>query len=501
MKRFLALTLMLLLCLPIPYAQAEGAHNMFTLTIEDMITSDDKTREEIPLSIILELGADPGKLRALARLTLIFEDGRPFVAAASLENGEIRAHLSGLSTGIVIPLDQLIAEFQENFEIYGRKYDELPPELISAFENLFYTLMDAYAPGQQRRGFSFPTPEEWKNRQQAMLSGLGAEKTGSQEILLFGKSLPAEQYAYEIDKMTPQEYETVPLPTFVSLGSMFSSPLQKALDRLESELYKLEEAYYTELFSGEDGMLTTEEGDVFFSERGELSLIGDTGSLLTCETTTHLPWGDEVAFSTYSELFTGSSLRYESGMRTSTDSQTHSADTSLIMESAEDGSQSLQYFAQNMQVDDETGEAVYSNRQEADWSLTSNRLSFSFSDSSVYGELDELIPLFTILTRAGADMEIRKNGMDGTLYFHESYGGDDGGDYLLEASIAAGYETGVLPEGEMVILPERTINPLTADEETLDALGSEAGMLLVQALGSLLAPADAPSKAGGALIR
>lgn len=489
MKRILALAAALLICLFPLGARADDV-GMLTVRLGELVVSDGKTSEEVRMALQLEMGADPDAMRALVRLTLSPGSGLPIVAAASLENGEIRAHLTGMDTGFVIPLEQLTGVFKEEFELYGKTWDELPPELIAAFENYVYTLLDTFAAGPQLSLFSLPTPEQWRDRQQTFLTLYGAEKTGEEEILLFGESVKADRYAYRLERVAQEEYEAMLLPSLTPVDALAPQPVQEALDRLENELSKLREDFFTQLYPSEDGLLTTEETAVYYSERGEVALSGETGTQMTAEMTAHYPWGDEVTSMTLSERYTGDSLRHESGARTSSDGETAVTDVSIVMEQGGEDGTSLQHFVQYAITDDETGRISYSDRQETGFSLKGNKLSLSLSGSSFYGE-------YSTTTKGGMDLDIHKNSLSGVARLHES----DSEGYISEASIQIACETGALPAGELVILPENTVNPLTADEETMEALSEEAFSLIVRVAGAFLVPGETPGAAGGALIR
>ena len=525
LRSLISLTCALLLCLaPLcASAEAEAGAAMLTVTLENMRGTADGEEFTLPMTVQLSAGADLDALRAFFMLGL---DGEETDAAAmvSVEDGEVRAALTGMETGLVMPFEDAAKEFISQFLLGGMAYDTVGEELQQAAADYLRLYVDSLTETGENAVSENPLDafypaDAWAEEHEAYPALLNAVPAGEEEITLFGQTCTARKYTYSLTRATAEEYDA-----FMSAYREYYSEtdkLDEAYMRLEDLLYEEWEAYESESPSAwaDNGSLSEREGgslsewddretyEVFYSLQGTIWQVDEMmGTLDECILTVHYPDGDATEKSVYSDMHTGSCVRIESSSESLDEAwpdwRSASAESTRI-ELTETGTLIMDF--QSIASDSDTD---YSDsfEQKAHVELTDTRLiadaesaafySGSYYADTPYAAAPETFALHTDLTFAPYEADDRFGTIEGTIDLNGSTAAGS------DADISAGVTVQIapFPVGELLPAPEKSINPLDADDAEAEAFLEELQTALIRLAGAFMTGPQTSPSVGGALI-
>ena len=524
-KRALALLLSLLLMLPLTAAAETAASpNMATIAIDNIFYTENGAETALPISLEFSAGFDPAAMRGAALLNLL-TGGNGLTLMGSLESDQLRARISGMETGVMIPLQALIDELVIAAFLKGLDYSQVRPETLTALDELLSLLEETLMQPAEAASDAFsalqPGIEEWKETYAKYPSLLNAEPAGEEEIVLFGTTYTAQKYTYSLSRATADEFDAFYANYDEYFGyspddssEAFLSPeLQEAYDRLNELVSADYEAVYgqppayNEIWTDDGSFSYSEESslsewneeqpdDYAYSVEGAIWLADEVmGIVDQYDFTVHAPDGDYPTASIQSMMLNSSIMRDEtvsSGMDEYGDRFSSTESTSVTF--SDNGDASYTSFSSYVS-DSEDDDYDYSSESIYSISMTGNRLVIDVQEEEEYWDTPMRFSLHSDLD-VETDAETNSlTALSGSLSISDNFAGDGTG-VRMDLSM----ETGTLPPGELLPLPERTVNPMEADAETMSAFYEEFYAALMQIIGSLMpAPATAPS-VGGALM-
>lgn len=519
LRSLISLTCALLLCLtPLcASAEAEAGAAMLTVTLENMRGTADGEEFTLPMTVQLSAGADLDALRAFLMLGL---DGEETDAAAmvSVEDGEVRAALTGMETGLVMPFEDAAKEFISQFLLGGMAYDTVGEELQQAAADYLRLYVDSLTETGENAVSGNPLDAfypagAWAEEHEAYPALLNAVPAGEEEITLFGQTCTARKYTYSLTRTTAEEYDA-----FMSAYREYYSEtdkLDEAYMRLEDLLYEEWEAYGSESPAAwaDNGSLSEREGgslsewddretyEVFYSLQGTIWQVDEMmGTLDECILTVHYPDGDATEKSVYSDMHTGSCVRIESSSESLDEAwpdwRSTSADSTAVT-LTENGA--IIVDLQTLTSEEEEDYSA-SSRTKTHMEFTDTRLVLDadyFCGGSLYDGLPESSSIRADLAFTHDAVSDRWGTVSGPVSVQVSGSTPDS-----TANISADLSVRLspFPFGELLPAPEKSINPLDADDAEAEAFIEELQTALIRLAGAFITGPQTPPSVGGALI-
>ncbi len=527
-KKLLTALLALMLLLTPAFALAEqtpaadpAESYMVTMTIDKIAGTMNGQNAELPLTVRLSMGGDLKSTRGFAMVGV-----NDLTMMGSVEGGEVRAVVSGLDTGIAMPLDGAIEWAVSNSLLLGMDYNEVSEELRAAADEYLALLFESLSEVQED-----PTGEllemlhprsSWQAEYDAYPSLLHAEPAGEEEITLFGQTCTAKKYTYSFDRLTEEEYDEFykDYDAFYSAQEDgFSEEQQAAYDRM----MELAEAEYKEKngsseppveawkddgslseWNGEaDGSLSewseAEDYEIFYSCSGVIWQVDEL--LATVDESTfiwHMPDGDQTETSYYADMLTDTSVRIDEttdftcshcDLRESTVSNT-------MITVTETGMETREYLHTDYSDEDYSFSSVSDmHAVYDDHGVTADMKAETDIQMDGYNGGSELTEMHLDLAFTPKDGSDTYGTLSGPVTLKASAAGQ-----LIDGGANLTIDVLPMPEGELLRLPPDTINLLDASEESLSALLSDIEKQLIKSLGSLIPGPQTPPSVGGALL-
>ncbi len=529
---FLALLLFLLPTAAQAEAAGTPAPNMFTLRVNNIVLTENGQTTEQPYAVELTAGFDLKNMRGAALVSLI-ADNLDFSLMGSIESDEIRAQISDMETGILMPLTETEDMLIQDLLLMGLTYDQIAEDTREALTDLLDLMESEYseliaaavAPETQPTLLDAMYPADlWKTDYESWPDRMKAVLEGEEEINLFGETYTARKYTYSLENATYEEYEACYLAEDpYNVVDETSAAFEEAYDKLTELVERDYEAIYGALplqafmDSMTDDDLWTDDGTVTEGEGGSLSeweeaaapetLYSISGTLWMVdevmgiveeyELITTSPDGDQVERCTYSDMLTGNVMRYEEKLTYEFEgyfSSTSISSASIVQQDNGDAVYD-QYSLLETLYDGES--EPYRAETTSKTVITGNRM---IHDTVVTGTGYFYEPGFMSDGVMNIHMELTEETDDETGMLNDISGMisvlADG----TAVSMDIGLTTGFLPAGELLPRPEQAINPLTADEETMAAFSEEMATHFMQLIGSLMPAPETSSSVGGALF-
>ena len=448
-NRVLALIVALTMLL-LPASALAAEKNMVVLSAVNFEISIDGETISLPVTLQLGVGADVEGERGLALVSLLAAGQTAATVYGAVEDGQVKAYLNGMEYGIVVPVEDLLALVEEEM---GMTLEDaaasVSPEIQAALTDLITAASNLQAAGEA----------DIEALQAAM--GVTLTEAGAEEINPFGEAVSAAKSTFV---MQPQTMTAV-MDNMKAASPAFAAYWESYMNFMTVVMAE----------SGEE--VSMDE----ITEMFDTIAMGMTGTVWTTETVT-------VADLTVSMTAEGETIELPFSVASSiTDDR------------------SITQFDMTMDVD---SESLYVTvfADESEGSLTAN-VNFGVLDNET-GEVDTDISLalntatqadsstFRLSLSAQEDDELVEFGIQytGSSALSEESDSYDGELILIVnaegEAIQIGMDTNVtvsaMPEGELLTLPESSINALEADEDTWNQFATDAQTPLMQAIGVLM---------------
>ena len=455
-SRILALIVALSMLL-VPAAFA-AERNAATVTVGNFVITMGEETLEIPAYLSLSGGVDIEGARGYLTANVSTEEQVALAALSAFENGEIKAYLNGMSNGIVIPLEQLIAMLEEEM---GASLEDLIAEAMTEVESAITPEMQASITSLMESAMALEGAEI---DPAALLNALKltVAETGKATVPMFDVEVEAAGYT-------------------VSMPAITLKAMTDALGAASPEM----DAYLDEYFSFMNDALAESGEEMTVEQALEMIEIAVNGTFHTAEegTCADIVVSCTVEGETIDLPFYFVTLTDEEGVY-----------TEIYVDVVVDGEG---LFADVYFDDfaDETG--AYKN------------ISFEigiYDEETEEVETDMILTLFSSETEDGLTVGLDVNAVD--EYSNVAFGIAHNCYNVTETEASTSYD-GMLyayaimdeetyditmdtnltlssvPEGELLTFTS-SINPLEADEETMEAFASDAMNVLMQGAGVLM---------------
>ncbi len=474
-SRVLALILVLsVLLMPVSALAAE--RNAGTLTIGNLeLTMDDQTIS-LPIQLQIGGGADLENERGFGILNVLTSDATALSAMAAIENGEVKAYLNGMSYGLSMPLEQVIASLSSAIESStGATVEDLLAEagnsLSSEMQAAVVRLTTAYTALLAETATALPTGDPTTYlKEEVITNTLGGTVTWSDET----QTIDLFDVQAEANLMTV----SVPTLTYSQLISKFSADYP-ALKEYYDAYIALMNLALTE--SGEeaadfqallDQISFSMDGIVYSAENGayaELYLtvtVNEDGDSMTIE----LPC-----------IVT--TLADEAGVYCAVDVIMEVDGEALYVSVYTDDFVSEGYDCTTMDIMIAVGDL---DAEEPETAILFSVYSMGDEESDMYGldigvsEGDESMSIGGYYYALPAVCTEESDSYDGFIQFYANDGSTN-----IEFYLDTNLTLTSVPEGELLTFTT-SINPLEADEATMEQLANDAMIVLYQGLGVLM---------------
>ena len=517
LRRAFLLTLSLLLCLLPPCAGAEelpsADHlNMTSVSVRNIRYDDGTGEQPLPMTLDITMGADLPARRAMALVSLNAGNA-PITFMGSVEQDEIRARLSGLETGLAMPLHTAEEEIIRSSLLLGLQDDEISEETRAALDEYLALLeqsmlLPAGVLDSRNIIESMYPIDLWREEYEKYPSLLNAVPAGEEEITLFGQTYTARKYTYSLENATDEDFAA-----FYEAYDSYYHGVTGELDAAYERLMELVYADYTAKMEKED--VWKDNGASEGSEKGSLSewdeaqqpgyLYNIEGTIWQVDeilgqleqyTATALgPDGEYTTSYTYSDMLTDSLVRYESALTEEDSYCTYTSADSMSLETDETGRIVMEKTALTHAAypgEDYAAGARMTSRAEMTGSSLLLSLSETMTGSGQTEQLMEMNADFALGTEEATGL---LNRASGPLSFSMNMLGQK-----FSAAMDLEILLSTLPEGELLPMNIETINPFEADEETMAQFTSELEALLLRTFGSFIPAPETPPSVGGALL-
>lgn len=502
-------------------AAAPAESYMMTLTIDSIAGTLDGQSGELPLTIRISAGGDLHSARGFAMIGV-----NDLAMMGSVESGEVRAMISGMDTGIAMPLNGAIEWLVSNGLLWGMDYNEVSDELRAAADEYLALMFESFSevqedPTGELLDMLYPL-DDWKAEYDVYPSLLHADPAGEEEITLFGQTCTARKYTYSCERLTEEEYNEYFKEHdefYAAQDGGFSEEQQAAYDRLT----ELVEAEYEEKFGSseppveawtDDGSLSEwtgeadaslsewseeEDYEIFYSESGVIWQVDEL--LATVRESTfiwHMPDGDQTETSYYADMRTETTVRTD---ETTDFSCSHcalreSTVANTLITVTESGMESREYLHTDYSDEDYSFSSVSDmHAVYDDHGVTADMKAETDIQMDGYNGGSELTEMHLDLAFTPKDGSDTYGTLSGPVTLKASAAGQ-----LIDGGANLTIDVLPLPEGELLRLPPDTFNPLDAAQETIDSFLSELEKLLIKSIGSLIPAPKTPSSVGGALL-
>ncbi len=467
MKNFVTRVLALVIALSVlllPASALAAERNAFSLTAGNLQMSMDGETITIPVSVQIAGGvdlSDPNG-RGYGIVNVLSGNTSALSALASVENGELRAYLNGMNYGIVIPLEQLMALAEPVLSQLEGELTNAASGLSPELEAAITRVANAYMALLME---SMIDPMAYSTAQLDALGVTLTEGTEADTIKLFDVEVSAIPTAVNMEEKTIAE---------IFDAQMNATPAA-------AEFY---DAYF-DLFN--EIMVMAGEEKVDF--KTELSKL-------------------EGSMSLYGGFYTAENGMFaELIMPVTIDGET--VEFPMTITSLTDEQGTYNDFLMGMEIEGEKFyiEVYTDDFTDEDGSFTNFDISMGYGDTDEEGYATEVaLNLYSAYYDGMSEYGIIMMAADGTEVYNLSLGYVG---YPMDSNDAAESYDGFLfltaedstmaaeiyldtnltltnvPEGELLTLAS-SINPLEADDDALEQLGTDALMAVMQGLSTLM---------------
>ena len=462
-SRVLALVVALSMLL-VPTAFA-AERNAATLTIGNFeLTMGDQTIA-LPVYLAIGGGVDIEGARGYLTASASTETASALSALAAFENGEIKAYLNGMDYGFSIPLEQIVALLEEQM---GMTIEDLIAEAMasidpSAMEQLTGMMESAAA------------LQSVEIDEAALMAALGLTLTekGQATVTLFDVETAATEIAFE---MKPQTYKEM-FDALAAADPALGEYLNEYFSMMNESLAATgEEMTIEDVFSmitiGLSGALYEAEAGVLADITMTMSVEDETIEVpfslvtLTDEAGTYTQFvmlmevdGESLYFDVYADDYTAEGVDYTNISFSAAVGDTDSEESDVAF--------SISLYKNDSAEGSTAGAELY---------------------ASDYGEEVSFGLMYMGMPVVSTEASDAYNGM--ILVYGEADG------MAFQASADTNLTLSNVPEGELLTFSQ-SINPLEADEETLNQIATDATNALIQGAGVLMQDPAIASLLGG----
>ena len=471
MKRIASRVLALVVALSMLLASTAMAaeRNAATLSIGNFEITVGEEAISLPVVLSIGGGADIEGARGYLTASLSTETATALSALAAYENNEIKAYLSGMNYGLVIPFEQLVALLEDEM---GMTMEEAMAELMAELEGAFDAETQAAITGMLESAAAL---ENVEIAPEAALAALGITLTekGQTTVSLFDTEAAATEYALEMKTQTYKE--------------MFDSLM--ALDPALAE-------YMNQYFAMMNEALAAEGEEMTIEDALAMITIGAAGTIYEAE-------NGALINVTMTMSVEDESIEIPLNIVTLTDELGTYTQVALLMEVDSESA----YI--DVYVDDYAAEGVDyghftlsfmvgdTDAEESDTEFTVSVVTTAAAESST---LDVAI----YANDYGEEASIGFGYLGYPVVSTEAYDSYDGMIYVyadaegvaVEAYADTNLTLSSVPEGELLTFTE-SINPLEADEDVLAQLTTDVQNALIQSLGVLMQDSTLAALIGG----
>lgn len=518
LRRVLILTLSLILCL-LPFCtRAEeslpSADHLNTTSVSVRnIRYDDGTGEQpLPITLDMTMGADLPSRRAMALVSLN-AGAEPITFMGSVEQEEIRARVSGLETGLAMPLQTVLDALIQNALLLGLSKDEISEETRAALDEYLALLEESMlVPAEVIDGSDlieamYPA-DQWREEYENYPGLMNAVPAGEEEITLFGKVYTAKKYTYSLENASDEEYAAF----YEAYNAYYHGPAGE-LEAAYARLTELVHADYTAKMETEN--IWKDNGAAGESEKNSLSEWDEaqqSGGLYTIQGTIWLvdevmgmieeytaavldEYGEYTTTYVLSDMLADDCMRSESTYTESDSYCVYTTTESVSIETDETGRTVMENTAITHAAypgeDYSTGSRMTSRAE-----MTGDRLLVTISEGMTgSGRSEQLMEAAADFALSTEESTSLLNHASGPVRFSMNMPGQK-----ISVSMDLDMKLGTLPEGELLPMTIEAVNPFEADEEALSRLMSDLEALLLRAFGSLIPAPETPPSVGGALL-
>lgn len=464
MKRILSLILVWAVLL-LPASALAAERDMATLSVGNFKLEMNGETISLPVTLKLGGGVDEEGGRGMALVQLLAGEETAGTVRAVFENEEIKALIDGMDYGLFIPLEEIVALVEDEM---GASIESLmtggaiPSDIQDAGTRMGEALVYAM------------TSTALNAEELLAAMGISSDPQGETALTLFGEEIAAEK-------------------TVISMENTSMADLIDATSAADEAWAAFWASYY-DLFlliaeqSGDE--ISIEYLDAVFSMLG-MSFRAD---IYTAENASHtdLTIGMTVDGETVELPIAVSTMETESGtLEAVRASMTVDGETLTFRMNSEIGESAYDHTFVIMMTDEEYAEITTSMTLHVSGSTTEDdtRFSLGLYAADEFGDEAEMGISYlggpAVCTEEQDEYEGRLN-----LFFSDGYD-----KFIL------GMDTGLtlsnLPEGDLLTLPEGSVNPLTADEATMEQFADDAQPVLMQAVGVLMQNPEISELLGG----
>ena len=518
LRRALVLTLSLLVFILPLCARAEqplpsADHlNMTSVSVRNIRYDDGTGEQPLPMTFDMTMGADLPARRAMALVSLN-TGAEPITFMGSVEQEEVRARISGLESGLAMPLQTVLDAIIQSALLLGLSRDEISEDTRAALDEYLALLEESMlVPAEVIDGRSiidamYPA-DRWREEYENYPALMNAIPAGEEEITLFGKVYTAKKYTYSLENASDEEYAAF-YEAYDAYYHGAGSALESAYERLTELVY----ADYTSKMEKENvwkDNSTAEENEK--SSLSEWNEAQQSGGLYTIQGTIWQvdevmgmieeytaavldEYGEYTTTYVLSDMLADGCMRSES-THTETDAYcTVTVTDSMTLETDESGRTVMENTAITHAAYPDEDYAAGS-RMTSCAEMTGDRLLVTLSETMTgSGQTEQLMEASADFALGTEEATGLLNRAAGPVRFSMNMLGQK-----LSASMDLDMKLGTLPEGELLPMTIEAINPFEADEETLARLMSDLEALLLRAFGAFIPAPQTPPTVGGALL-
>ena len=518
LRRTLSLTLSLLLFILPLCVQAEEAlpsadHlNMTAVSIRNIRYDDGTGDQTLPITFDMTMGADLPARRAMALVSLN-TGAEPITFMGSVEQEEVRARVSGLETGLVVPLQTVLDTIIQSALLLGLSEGEISEETRAALDDYLALLEESMlVPSEVIDGNNildamYPA-DRWREEYENYPALMNAVPAGEEEITLFGKVCTAKKYTYSLENASDEEYAAF----YESYNAYYHGPageLESAYARLTELVYadytaKMEKENVWKDNSGseerESGSLSewseAQQGGGLYTIQGTIWQVDEVMGMIEESTITTLDeYGKSTTTCVISDMLSDGCMRSESTQTTSDSYCAVTVTESTLLETGETGRTVMENSTVTHAAypgEDYSSAVRMTSRAE----LTGDRLLVTLSEAMTgSGQTEQLMEASADFALGTEESTGLLNRAAGPVRFSMNMLGQK-----FSVSMDLDMKLSTLPEGELLPMTAPAVNPFEADEETLARLMSDLETLLLRAFGSFIPAPETPSTVGGALL-
>lgn len=454
------LSMIIALCMLVTPAMAEAGltlpeKNMASLTVGNFQATIDGQELSLPLYVGLTAGADIETGRGLLVAELATAEQTAASVYAVYEDNQIKAYVDGMEYGFFLPMEEILDMLQAEL---GAALTDFTAQIPEEMQTAIADMMDA-AMALEAAGEVDPA---------AVLAALNLtiEEGGTAEVEIFDETVTADMISFTMEDQTLSslmEGLSAAIPAFDAYWDSYTQLFTTIAEQSGEEMdVTLEEALEM-VTMGAYAEMYTADNDMQFNIMLNMTVEGETIELPFMISLSETEEETRVLFSMSMEV----------------DGETMIIAVEAIDQYVEDG------------YDNETIISMYimdTDSEDVEGGFELNMVSFGDDDGG-YDAVDMLLVDYDDVISMGFNyasepVVITEDGAESYNGLLGLYAFDDYTD--IEVYMNTNLTLSTVPEGELLVLPEGSINLIEMTDEQMEAVEGDIMIPLMQAMSVLM---------------